>query len=216
VCRTIQINGKQRYLWRAVDQDGEVVDIYLRPSEIGLLQNASLPTTGISSSQKFKLSVPPVGLHGFPAEDGRSGAPVVFGVLAFINPAAALLVLSIYFAASVLVGAYALINPPVSMAAFVYLVAFMAILLGVFLVMLGRKVREKIDREWILYVTGALSTIWGVLIFIQPGSGAVSVVYMIGSWAIILGGLKIIFAFKARNLVENVGERITNRAGGAT
>jgi transposase-like protein len=27
VCRTIQINGKQPYLWRAVDQDGEVVDV---------------------------------------------------------------------------------------------------------------------------------------------------------------------------------------------
>src|SRR5210317_1299103 len=30
VCRTIQINGKQHYLWRAVDQDGEVVDVYLQ------------------------------------------------------------------------------------------------------------------------------------------------------------------------------------------
>ena len=29
VCRTIQINGKQHCLWRAVDQDGEVVDVYL-------------------------------------------------------------------------------------------------------------------------------------------------------------------------------------------
>jgi uncharacterized membrane protein HdeD (DUF308 family) len=173
-------------------------------------------------------------------------ASVVFGVLAFVNPAVALLVLSIYFAASVLVdgvvnivgavqnrdkdgwwmilligllgslvGAYALINPPVSMAAFVYLVAFMAILLGMFLVMLGRKVREKIDREWVLYVAGALSIIWGILIIVQPGSGAVSVVYMIGSWAIMLGVLKIIFALKARNLVENAGERITSRAGGA-
>jgi putative transposase len=27
-CRTIQINGKQHYLWRAVDQDGEAVDVY--------------------------------------------------------------------------------------------------------------------------------------------------------------------------------------------
>ena len=174
-------------------------------------------------------------------------ALVVFGVLAFKNPAAALLVLSIYFAASVLVdgvvnivgavhhrdkddwrlilligllgtlaGAYALINSPVNMAAFVYLVAFMAILLGVFLVILGRKVRQKIDREWILYMTGALSIIWGVLIFIQPGTGAISVVYMIGSWAIILGGFKLIFAFKARKLVENVGERITSRRGVAT
>ena len=25
----IKIDGKQRYLWRAVDQDGEVVDVFL-------------------------------------------------------------------------------------------------------------------------------------------------------------------------------------------
>ena len=30
MCRTIQINGTQPYLWRAVDQDGEVVDVYLQ------------------------------------------------------------------------------------------------------------------------------------------------------------------------------------------
>jgi putative transposase len=26
----IKIDGKQRYLWRAVDQDGEVVDVFLQ------------------------------------------------------------------------------------------------------------------------------------------------------------------------------------------
>ena len=26
----VKINGKQQYLWRAVDQDGEVVDVYLQ------------------------------------------------------------------------------------------------------------------------------------------------------------------------------------------
>ena len=35
MCRTIQINGKQRYLWRAVDQDGEVVDVYLQAKRDG-------------------------------------------------------------------------------------------------------------------------------------------------------------------------------------
>jgi putative transposase len=35
VCRTIQINGKQYYLWRAVDQDGEVVDVYLQARRDG-------------------------------------------------------------------------------------------------------------------------------------------------------------------------------------
>ena len=35
VCRTIQINGKQHYLWRAVDQDGEVVDVFLQTKRDG-------------------------------------------------------------------------------------------------------------------------------------------------------------------------------------
>jgi putative transposase len=35
VCRTIQINGKQQYLWRAVDQDGDVVDVYLQAKRDG-------------------------------------------------------------------------------------------------------------------------------------------------------------------------------------
>jgi putative transposase len=31
----VKINGKQHYLWRAVDQDGEVVDVYLRARRDG-------------------------------------------------------------------------------------------------------------------------------------------------------------------------------------
>ena len=31
----VKINGKQHYLWRAVDQDGEVVDVYLQPRRNG-------------------------------------------------------------------------------------------------------------------------------------------------------------------------------------
>ena len=31
----VKINGKQHYLWRAVDQDGEVVDVYLQSKRDG-------------------------------------------------------------------------------------------------------------------------------------------------------------------------------------
>ena len=39
VCRNIQINGKQHYLWRAVDQDGELVDVYLQAKRGGAAAN---------------------------------------------------------------------------------------------------------------------------------------------------------------------------------
>jgi uncharacterized membrane protein HdeD (DUF308 family) len=105
------------------------------------------------------------------------------------------------------VGGYALLNPLVSMAAFIYLVAFQAIMLGVFLAMLGYKVRAATEREWILYLAGGLSILFGVLVIVNPTVGGVSVILMIATWAIITGVLKVIFAFKVKNLPE----RMTNR-----
>lgn len=166
-------------------------------------------------------------------------ASVIFGVLAFIDPAIALVVLALYFAAWVLVdgvvnivgaisnrendgwvlllligilgalvGGYALLNPPVSMLAFLYVVSFMAIMFGVLMISLGRKVRREIEREWVLYLTGALSVFFGVLIIFQPESAATSVVWMIATWAIITGLLRIVFALLVKNLPELVGNRI--------
>ena len=35
----VKINGKQHYLWRAVDQDGEIVDVYLQAKRDGAAAN---------------------------------------------------------------------------------------------------------------------------------------------------------------------------------
>jgi uncharacterized membrane protein HdeD (DUF308 family) len=167
-------------------------------------------------------------------------ASVIFGILAFMQPGIALLVLSIFFAAAVLVdgasnivgavqhrekdgwwimlligllgvvaGGYALLNPPVSMMAFIFLVAFEAILLGVFLLMLGYKVRKATSREWILYATGVLSILFGILVIMNPAAGSRSVVYLIAGWALVIGALKVLFAFKVKNLPERAGEKFS-------
>ena len=169
-------------------------------------------------------------------------ASLLFGILAFVNPGIALLVLAMFFAAAILVdgafnivgaiqnrekdgwwvmlligvlgvgvGGYALMNPPVSMLAFVYLVALQAILLGVFLVMLGYRVRKATSREWILYVTGALSILFGILVVARPGAGSVTIVYMIAAWAIIIGALKLAFAFRIRKLPGELESRFSLR-----
>jgi uncharacterized membrane protein HdeD (DUF308 family) len=165
-------------------------------------------------------------------------AGIVFGVLAAIKPVAAWFLVSMFFAASILVdgvfnvvgavqhrekdgwwimlligtlgvvvGGYALLNPPVSMMAFIYLVAFQAIMLGVFLAMLGYKVRAATEREWILYLAGAFSVLFGILVFANPVLGGVSVIAMIAAWALVTGILKVIFAFKVKNFPERVAGR---------
>jgi len=166
-------------------------------------------------------------------------ASVIFGVLAFMEPMTAWLIVSMFFAASVLVdgvfnvigavqhrekdgwwimllmgalgvlvGGYALLNPPVSMMAFLYLMALEAIMLGVFLIMLGYKVRAATQREWILYLAGGLSVLFGILVVANPLAGSLSVIKLIAAWALVTGVLKIIFAFRVKNLPERVGDRI--------
>jgi len=166
-------------------------------------------------------------------------AAVIFGVLAFVNPSAALVVLAMFFAAFVLVdgvfnvvgavqhrgtdgwwvmlligilglvvGGFALLNPPVGIMAFVLLVAIQAILLGVFTVMLGYRVRKATTREWILYVTGALSILFGIVVIARPAMGGLSIVYVIGAWAIVIGVLKVSFAFRVKNLPDRVGSTL--------
>jgi uncharacterized membrane protein HdeD (DUF308 family) len=169
-------------------------------------------------------------------------ASILFGILAFINPGIALLVLAMFFVAAILVdgifnvigslqnrekdgwwvmlligllgiavGGYALLNPPVSMLAFVFLVALEAIVLGVFLVMLGYKVRKATTREWILYLTGALSLLFGILVIARPVVGGLTVVYLIASWAIVIGALKLAFAFRIRKLPAELESRFSLR-----
>jgi len=168
-------------------------------------------------------------------------ASLMFGVLAFVNPGIALLVLAMFFAASVLVdgifnvvgavqhrekdgwwamlllgvlglavGGFALLNPPVSVMALILLVAIQAIMLGVFTIMLGYKVRQATEREWMLYLIGALSVLFGLLVVLNPGAGGLSIVYLIASWAIVIGALKVFFAFKVKSLPERVGDRLAS------
>jgi len=107
------------------------------------------------------------------------------------------------------VGAYALLNPPVSMVALIYLVAIQAILLGVFLLMLGFKVRKATTREWILYLAGVLSVLLGVLVIRNPLAAGISIVYLIAFWAVAVGSLKVWFGIKVKNLPGKLGDKFS-------
>jgi uncharacterized membrane protein HdeD (DUF308 family) len=109
----------------------------------------------------------------------------------------------------VVVGFYALWNPPATILALVYLAAFQALVLGMFLVTLGYKVRKATSREWMLYVAGALSILFGVLIVMNPLGGAVSIVYIVACWALVVGALKVWFGFRVKNLSERLGDKFS-------
>lgn len=104
---------------------------------------------------------------------------------------------------SILIGAYALFGPVNTVLLFVYVVAFQAILFGVSIFMFGVSIRKAVSGEWMLYLTGVLSVLFGLLLLWAPGIGGLSVSLTIGAWALVIGILRVVFAFRVRSLVRN-------------
>ncbi len=108
--------------------------------------------------------------------------------------------LLLFGALGIFFGAYALAVPPLSMIALIYVIAFFALANGLTSLFLGWKVRKEITTEWVLYLSGALSVLFALLVLFQPAVGGIAIVYVIGAWAVIVGLLRIYFAFFVRNL----------------
>ena len=54
----VKINGKQHYLWRAVDQDGEVVDVYLQARWDGAAVTTRQQSASLSACSSHKAENP--------------------------------------------------------------------------------------------------------------------------------------------------------------
>lgn len=87
-----------------------------------------------------------------------------------------------------------------------YLIAFWAIVTGVFEVITAIRLRHEITGEWMMALIGILSMALGFLLVAFPLAGALSVILMIGAFAFAIGALMIAFAFKLRSLRHPGGE----------
>jgi uncharacterized membrane protein HdeD (DUF308 family) len=79
-----------------------------------------------------------------------------------------------------------------------YFIAFWAIATGIMQIVGAVRLRKAIDNEWFLIAAGALSVLFGVLLVVQPGTGALAVIFTIGVFAILYGVLMIAFALRLR------------------
>jgi uncharacterized membrane protein HdeD (DUF308 family) len=87
-----------------------------------------------------------------------------------------------------------------------YLIAFWAIVTGVFEVITAIRLRHEIRGEWMMGLIGVLSVAFGFLLVAFPLAGALSVVLIIGLYAVVTGALMIALGFKLRSLRHPGGE----------
>ena len=84
----------------------------------------------------------------------------------------------------------------------IVLLAFIAawsLVMGIFQIIAAVRLRKSIENEWLLGLSGLLSVIFGVLMLINPGAGALAVIWVIGAYAILFGVLLIALGVKLRS-----------------
>ena len=57
---------------------------------------------------------------------------------------------------------------------------------------------RKTHGKWLLALSGIVSVVWGVLLFIAPIAGAVVMTWWLGAYALIFGGVLLVLAFRLR------------------
>jgi uncharacterized membrane protein HdeD (DUF308 family) len=104
--------------------------------------------------------------------------------------------------ASVLVGLIALILPGFAAGILVLLIAVWAIVTGAFQIWNAIRLRNEIRGEFWLGLAGAASVLFGILVFLFPSPGALTLVWLIGSGAIVIGAFLVVMGWRLRGVHE--------------
>jgi uncharacterized membrane protein HdeD (DUF308 family) len=88
--------------------------------------------------------------------------------------------------------------PHITALALVYVIAFWAIVTGIFELVAALQLRKHIQNEWLLILGGILSIVFGVWISFEPGGGALAVVWIIAWYAILFGVLLVGLGLRLR------------------
>jgi len=159
----------------------------------------------------------------------RGLVAVVFGVLAFVWPGMTLAVLVLLFGAyalvdgilaivvavrgdtdrrlfmglegvvGVLAGLATFVFPGLTALVLLYIIAFWAVLTGVLEVGAAVRLRRAITNEWGLIIGGILSVLFGIVLIVSPGAGALAAVFLIGAYAVLFGVTLLMLSWQLRS-----------------
>ena len=102
----------------------------------------------------------------------------------------------------IVAGVIALLFPVYAAEALVLIIGVWAIITGIFEIVAAIRLREQITGELWLGLAGLASVLYGVVLFLFPGVGALSLVWLIGGFAIAFGAFLIALGWRLRGLNE--------------
>ena len=105
---------------------------------------------------------------------------------------------------SIIAGIVAFFYPGLTALVLLYIVAFWAIVTGIMEIVAAFALRGFATREWALALAGILSVLFGIILFVFPGAGLLSILWLVGIYSIVFGILFIVRAFQLRSWASSV------------
>ena len=117
----------------------------------------------------------------------------------------------LYGLVSVAAGVLTFVYPGITAVSLFYLIVAWAIVSGILEIVLAIQLRKVIEGEWLMVLGGILSVVFGVLCIVQPAAGALSILWLIGGYAIVFGTLLVVLAFRLRDVAVKIEQAFTSR-----
>ena len=103
----------------------------------------------------------------------------------------------------VVVGLLVFAWPGVSAVTLAYLIAFWAIVTGIFELAVAMRMRRLIKGEWAMALGGFASLVFGFVVAARPGTGALAFVWILGAYAALFGVLLIGLGLRLRSVTDD-------------
>ena len=134
---------------------------------------------------------------------------LIFGAFAFVDGVFALIAgiiaksenwlwLILEGVIGIFIGVVTLVQPAAMGEAWLILIAVWAIVTGIFEVVTAIRIRKLIEGEFWMILSGLISIAFGLLVLLNPTSGAVAIGFIIGIYAVMFGATLIALSLRLR------------------
>jgi uncharacterized membrane protein HdeD (DUF308 family) len=96
-----------------------------------------------------------------------------------------------------------------------YLVAIWAIMMGIVRLVGAIADHEMLPHAWLVALAGVVSVLFGIAMFAWPAAGLLTLVYLVGFYAIVYGVITGVIAFRLHSLPERMAGTLVPPAGAA-
>lgn len=111
---------------------------------------------------------------------------------------------------NIIVGIICIVYPGMTALVLVIFMGAAALVTGILQVVFAIRLRKEIQNEGWLILGGFISIVFGLLLLVRPGEGAIALLWILALYAIVFGIILIALALKARKWIQRTEARIAN------